>query len=61
MAKDRKPQRKLDAPKSNIENQSSHSASQLNAKHQQLINQHLSIGIVESSLDGNYLDVNEEF
>jgi PAS domain S-box-containing protein len=62
MEKDREAQRgQLDAEKSNIDNPSSPFASQLNAKHQQLINQHLPIGIVESSFDGTYLNVNEEF
>ena len=37
------------------------SPSQLNAKHQQIINQHLPIGIIEASLEGKYLDANEEF
>ncbi|HSL46100.1 MAG TPA: PAS domain S-box protein [Anaerolineales bacterium] len=61
MELDHKAQGKIDAEKSNTENHSSHSDSHLNTKHQQIINQHLPIGIVESSLDGKYLDVNEDF
>lgn len=33
----------------------------LNPKHQQVINQHVPIGIVEASLEGNYIDFSEEF
>ena len=61
MADDRKAQGKLDEDKSNRENQLPHSESQLNAKHRQIISQHLPIGIVETSFAGKYLDVNEEF
>ena len=43
------------------EYRSSPSASQLNLKHQQIIRKHLPIGIVETSLEGKYLDVNDEF
>lgn len=60
MEKDHKAQGKLDAEKSNTENHSSPSTSQLNAKHQHIINQHLPIGIAETSLDGKYINVNEE-
>jgi two-component system sensor histidine kinase UhpB len=61
MEKDHKAQGKPTAEKSNTDNPLSPSASQLNAKHQLIINQHLPIGIVESSLKGKYLNVNEEF
>ncbi|HEY9526410.1 MAG TPA: PAS domain S-box protein, partial [Anaerolineales bacterium] len=61
MEMDRKAQGRLGDKQSNKENQHPPSTSQLNAKHQQIINQHLPIGIVESSLTGKYLDVNEEF
>ena len=61
MEMDRKAQGRLGDEKSNRENQHPPSISPLNAKHQQIINQHLPIGIVESSLTGMYLDVNEEF
>ena len=61
MEMDRKAQGRLGDEKSNRENQHPPSTSPLNAKHQQIINQHLPIGIVESSLAGMYLDVNEEF
>lgn len=61
MDRDHKAQGKLDAGQLNTDRSSSHPTLQLNAKHQQLINQHLPLGIVESSLDGKYLEVNEEF
>ena len=61
MEKTYKVQGNLDAEKSHTDKRSSPSASDLNAKHQQIINQHLPIGIVETSLEGKYLDVNEEF
>jgi PAS domain S-box-containing protein len=61
MEKERKAQRKLAAEKLNTDNPSSPSTSPLNAKHQQLINQHLPLGIVETSFEGEYLDVSEEF
>jgi two-component system, NarL family, sensor histidine kinase UhpB len=61
MEKERKPRGQLDAHKLNTEQPSLPSVSPLNVKHRQIIEQHLPIGIVESSLDGTYLDVNEEF
>jgi len=61
MEKAYKAQGELDTEKSETTKWSSASVSQLNAKHQQLINQHLPIAIVEVSLEGNYLDVNETF
>ena len=61
MEKDHKTQGNLDVEESKTDNPSSLSASRLNAKHQQLINQHLPIGIVETSFDGMYIDVSEEF
>ena len=57
MEKQRKAQRKLAAEKLNIGSP----PSPLNTKHQQVINQHLPIGIAESSLEGKYLNVNEEY
>ncbi|HSL28092.1 MAG TPA: PAS domain S-box protein [Anaerolineales bacterium] len=61
MEMDHKAQGRLEADQLNKAHQPSHSDSQLNTKHQQIINTHLPIGIVESSLEGKYLDVNEEF
>jgi PAS domain S-box-containing protein len=61
MEKDRKAPGELNAEKSNTEHQPHHFAFSLNAKHQQIINQHLPIAIVETSLDGEYLDVSQEF
>src|SRR5512145_2701796 len=61
MEQDHKTQGKLDVKKSNPGTASSPFVSPLNTKHQQIINQHLPIGIVETSFDGKYLDVNEEF
>ena len=61
MEQDREAQGKPEEEKLNIDNPSFHLPSDLNAKHQQIINQHLPIGIVESSAEGKYLDVNEEF
>ena len=61
MEKDRKAEVNLDAERLNINNPLPRSASPLNTKHQQLINQHLPLGIVESTLEGQYLDVNEAF
>ena len=61
MKKDHKAQGKLEIEQLNTDHPSSHPALQLNIKHQQIINQHLPLGIVESSLVGKYLDVNEEF
>jgi PAS domain S-box-containing protein len=51
----------LDTEKSQTDTPPPLSAPHLNAKHQQVINQHLPIGIVETSQNGKYLDVNEEF
>ncbi len=61
MEKDRKAYGKLGTKKLNTNHPSPSSTSPLNTKHQQIINQHLPIGIVESSLEGKYLNVNEEF
>src|SRR5512132_1681718 len=61
MEKDHKAQGNLDTENLHTKYPPSLSASHLNAKHQQIINQHLPIGIVESSLEGKYIDVNEEF
>ena len=61
MEMDRKAPGRLGDEQSNRENQHTPSTSQLNTKHQQIINQHLPLGIVESSLTGKYLEVNEEF
>jgi len=61
MEKEHKAQRELDEQKLNTEQPSLPFVSPLNVKHQQIIEQHLRIGIVESSLEGKYLDVNEEF
>ena len=61
MDKDNKAQENLDADKLHTEYHSSLSTSQLNTKHQQIVNRLLPIGILETSLDGRYLDVNEEF
>jgi PAS domain S-box-containing protein len=61
MEMDRKAQGRLGDEQSNREIHHPPSASQLNVKHQQIINQHLPIGIVETSFAGKYLDVNEEF
>ena len=61
MEKDRKAQGKPGAAERPTENHSPHPTAHLNAKHQQIINQHLPIGIVETSVEGKYLDMNEEF
>ena len=61
MEQERKAQQKFDAEHLNTESPDSPSSSPLNTKHQQIINQHLPIGIVESSLEGKYINVNEEF
>jgi PAS domain S-box-containing protein len=61
MEKDHKTEEKLNIGELYTGNSSSSSAIPLSAKHQQILNQHLPIGIVESSLEGHYLDVNEEF
>ena len=61
MEKDHKAHGDFDTQKLHTEYRSSPSPSQLNVKHQQIINQYLPIGIVETSLDGRYLDVNEVF
>ncbi|HEY3473522.1 MAG TPA: PAS domain S-box protein, partial [Anaerolineales bacterium] len=61
MESDHKAQGNIDAEKLNTGNHSPTSTTELNAKHQQIINQHLPIGIVETAFDGTYLDVNEEF
>src|SRR5678816_2473657 len=61
MERNRKIQGKLDPEKSNIDEHSAHSIPPLSAKHQQIISQHLPIGIVETSFEGKYIDVNEEF
>ena len=61
MEEDRQVQRVPDSNKSNIEFPGSRSASPLHVKHQQILSRHLSIGIVETSLEGRYIDVSEEF
>ena len=61
MEKDQKVQGSLNPGKLHTDNLLPPSASHLNVKHQQIINQLLPIGIVETSLEGKYLDVNEEF
>jgi PAS domain S-box-containing protein len=61
MEEDRTAQGTLDAKKPNTDNPFSPSPSRLNAKHHRIVNQHLPIGIVETSFDGKYLDASEEF
>ena len=61
MEKAYKAQGNLGEKKLPTDKRASLSTSQLNAKHQQIINQHLPIGIIETSLEGKYLDANEEF
>src|SRR5215218_4986568 len=61
MEKERKAQRKLAAENINTDDHPSPPLSLLHTKHQQIINQYLPIGIVESSLEGKYLNVNQEF
>ena len=61
MEKDRKAQGEPETKKSNTGSRSSPAAPPLNTKHQHIINQHLPIGIVETSFDGKYLDASEEF
>src|SRR5689334_2100273 len=61
MKKDRKPQGRLDSDKSKANNKTHRSTSKSNGKHQQLLYEHIPVGIVESSLAGKYIDVNEEF
>jgi len=61
MEKDRRVQGNIQVEQSKTENSSPPSTSQLHAKHQHIINERLPIGIVESSLDGRYIDVNDEF
>ena len=56
-----KVQGRLDSDRSSTEYPRSLSSAPLNAKHQQILSQHLSIGIVETSLEGKYRDVSEEF
>jgi PAS domain S-box-containing protein len=47
--------------KSSTEHPRSQPSSPLNVKHQQILSRHLPIGIVETSLEGRYIDVSEEF
>ena len=61
MEKDRRVQGNIQVEQSNTERSPAPSTSQLHAKHQHIINERLPIGIVESSLDGRYIDVNDEF
>jgi PAS domain S-box-containing protein len=61
MEKDHKAHGDLQTENLHTKHPASPSASQLRAKHQQIINQLLPIGIVETSLEGQYLDANEEF
>ncbi len=61
MDMDRKAQAQADVEKSNTEHHPSSSPSGLNAKHQHIISQHLSLGIVETSPEGMYIDASEEF
>lgn len=61
MENDREAQEEPGTEEVNRDHPSFHFTSHLNAKHQQIINQHLPIGVVETTLAGQYLDVNEEF
>jgi PAS domain S-box-containing protein len=61
MENERKASRKLAAENLHRDNPPSPPLAPLNTKHQQIINQHLPIGIVESSFEGKYLNVNQEF
>ena len=58
---DRKAQGELGIENIEHGGHSHHTSPLLNTKHQQIINQHLPLGVVESSLEGRYLDVNEVF
>ena len=61
MEKDRKAHGELEVENIKHDSHSHRTLSPLNTKHQQFINQHLPLGVVESSLEGRYLNVNEEF
>ena len=61
MKKDQKAKGKLDSNDVGPAAATHHSPSKLNTKHQQIINQHVPIGIMECSREGKYIDVNDEF
>ena len=61
MKKDQKAKGKLGSADLAPDTATHHSPSKLNTKHQQIIDQHVPIGIMECSRDGKYIDVNEEF
>jgi PAS domain S-box-containing protein len=61
MKKDQKAKGKLGSTDISSDTAPHHSPSKLNTKHQQIINQHVPIGIMECSREGKYIDVNEEF
>lgn len=61
MEHDHKVQGEADSDIASTNNPASLSSSLLHVKHQQILSQHLPIGIVETSLEGKYIDVSEEF
>ncbi len=61
MEYDHKVQQERDSKKNSTDHPGTLSSSPLNVKHQQILSQHYPIGIVETSLEGRYLNVSEEF
>src|SRR5690242_485897 len=61
MNRDPKGSEGLDSTKSTSDNKPHYTTSNPNRKDQSVVYEHVPIGIVESSPDGKYLDVNEEF
>jgi PAS domain S-box-containing protein len=61
MKKDQKAKGKLDSAALSPDSATYHSPSKLNTKHQQIIDQHVPIGIMECSREGKYIHVNDEF
>ena len=61
MDMDHKTQGASNPEKLNIDHHTAHTATRLHTKHQQIIYQHLPLGIVETNVSGRYIDVNEEF
>src|ERR671922_3082879 len=61
MKKDQKAKGKPDSADLSPDTATHHSPSELNTKHQQILSEHIPIGMMECSREGNYITVNQEF
>ena len=61
MKTDRKPKAEKSPPKGKAVREARRTVPRTNGKQRLATYEHIPVGIVESSLDGRYMDINEEF